>query len=278
MITSFDSPASERRDNNLSSQLVPPSRRPSPSLSFVAPSKEVSISSGGYGGRSNIGSLRYYAARVCNILAEKGSVPSSVLGDIVVGEIQANRRRRDMELMKRKTLETEAKTILRRVYDAINILEALGIIGKEKKMIIWRGVPATKKRDQQVTNLERFQETCRRHEEAIRDADRKTESLRIMLEEVATNNNLCLQNHKRQCKAPIHSLSKYRTNDMISDNTNTDDRVYLPFIVAGASRCSLVKCDMSDDCSDVTFDFSLPYIIVDGRNILSRMNIWNNRH
>ena len=81
---------------------------------------------------------------------------------------------RDTELTKGKALETEAKTIIRRVYYAINILEDLGIIGKEKKMIIWRGVPETKKRNQQVINIERFQETCRLHEEAIIDADRKT--------------------------------------------------------------------------------------------------------
>ena len=129
-----------------------------------------------------------------------------------------------------------------------------------------------------MINLERFQKTRRRHEEAIIDADRKTEFLRIMLEEVATNNNMCLQNHQKQCKAQIPSLSKYITNYIISDNTKKDDRVYLLFILVGASRCSLIKCDMSADCSDVTFDFSLPYIIVDGRNILNRMNIWNNRH
>ena len=56
--------------------------------------------------------------------------------------------------MKREILEIEAKTIWRSVYDAINIIESLGIISKEKKMIIWKGMLATKKWNQQVINLE----------------------------------------------------------------------------------------------------------------------------
>ena len=141
----------------------------------------------------------------------------SVIGDIVAGGIKFNRRRMDTELMRWKILEIEARTIQRCVYNVINILESLIIISKEKKIIIWKGVPVTKKGDKQVINLERVQQICRIHEEATRDADRKTEFLRIMSEEVVTNNNMYLQNHERQCKAPIPSLSKYRNNDIRSD-------------------------------------------------------------
>ena len=35
----------------------------------------------------------------------------------------------------------------------------------------------------------------------------------------------------------------------------------------------LINCDMSADCSDITFDFSLPYEMVDDRDILNSMNI-----
>ena len=35
----------------------------------------------------------------------------------------------------------------------------------------------------------------------------------------------------------------------------------------------LIKCDMSTECSDITFEFSLPYEIVDDRDIINRMNI-----
>ena len=61
-----------------------------------------------------------------------------------------------------------------------------------------------------------------------------------MLEEIVTNNNMYLKNYERQCKAPIYYLPNYRTNDTRSDNAKNDYRVYLSFIIAGASRWSLI--------------------------------------
>ena len=75
----------------------------------------------------------------------------------MVGEIKFNRRRINTELMKRKILQIEERTIRIRVYNGIRILESLGIISKEKKIVIWKGVPATKKGDQKVINMDRVQ-------------------------------------------------------------------------------------------------------------------------
>lgn len=38
--------------------------------------------------------------------------------------------------------DTEEKNIRRRVYDALNVLMAMGIITKDKKVIRWKGLPA----------------------------------------------------------------------------------------------------------------------------------------
>ena len=76
MITPFDSPESKRRDNIFPSQLDNISLQPSLSISLSStPFKQVLMSSGGYGGMSNIGNLRFYGARVCKILVEKGNPP-----------------------------------------------------------------------------------------------------------------------------------------------------------------------------------------------------------
>ena len=50
----------------------------------------------------------------------------------MAGEIKFNRRRGDTDFMKGEIVEIEAKTIQRRVYDAINFIESLGIISKQK--------------------------------------------------------------------------------------------------------------------------------------------------
>ena len=38
-------------------------------------------------------------------------------------------------------MQYDEKNIRRRVYDALNVLMAMGIITKEKKEIFWRGLP-----------------------------------------------------------------------------------------------------------------------------------------
>jgi len=55
---------------------------------------------------------------------------------------------------------SEEKNIRRRVYDALNVLLAIKVITKDKKLIKWSGMPASQA--EQVTRLQvsLFTESC----------------------------------------------------------------------------------------------------------------------
>lgn len=58
---------------------------------------------------------------------------------------------------------TSQKNIRRRVYDALNVLMAMGIITKEKKEIHWVGLPTNSKQDLYRLEVQRcryFRECC----------------------------------------------------------------------------------------------------------------------
>lgn len=67
--------------------------------------------------------------------------------------------------------EKQKKTIRRRVYDAMNVLYALGIIAKEKKRVRWVGIPgtATEEEDRLTQEQRQLSENIKRSQEQLED-------------------------------------------------------------------------------------------------------------
>lgn len=86
-------------------------------------------SQGGRGAAQNKG-LRHFAMQVCNKIEAKGRTTYNEVADELVIEL------------KDQPDGGDDKNIRRRVYDAFNVLLAVGIIGREgKKEIVWKGFP-----------------------------------------------------------------------------------------------------------------------------------------
>ena len=77
----------------------------------------------------------------------------------------------------------------RRVYDALNVLEALDIIGKEKKEVKWRGFPETQSAHQ--FNMQRMQEQARQVEQ-------KEMKLRALIGQFVAFRQLIERNKRRE--------------------------------------------------------------------------------
>ena len=78
--------------------------------------------------------------------------------------------------------EGDDKNIRRRVYDAFNVLQAVGIISKEGKSIVWRGFPgAASRRRVRVGGdlIEQVQQERAKRAEAI---EKKQQQLRELVE------------------------------------------------------------------------------------------------
>ena len=84
--------------------------------------------------------MRHFSSKVCAKVQEKGRTTYNEVADELVRELTVdpksagNGSGSDVVMM-------DEKNIRRRVYDALNVLMAMEIIVKEKKEIIWSGLP-----------------------------------------------------------------------------------------------------------------------------------------
>ncbi|KNC81818.1 hypothetical protein SARC_05882 [Sphaeroforma arctica JP610] len=92
-------------------------------------------------GRLNKG-LRHFSAKVCEKLKIKGTTTYQVVSDELVNEMKAEYEA-DGNNCRRKPFDH--KNIRRRVYDALNILQALHIIDRQRKLLVWQGFPQDSK-------------------------------------------------------------------------------------------------------------------------------------
>jgi len=84
--------------------------------------------------------LRLFSLKVCEKVEQKRRTTYNEVADEVVDEVC--RGMIEIESTS-KNISTEHKNIRRRVYDALNVLRAMGIISKEKKEIRWIGLPSS---------------------------------------------------------------------------------------------------------------------------------------
>ena len=177
---------------------------------------------------------------VCQKVEEKGTTTYNEVADELVKKVIAERRKED------PNGKFDEKNIRRRVYDALNVLMAMGIISKEKKEITWNGLPTAERQDLDVLQSEM---DYRRYQ-----LQHKKEALKELLTQQVCFRNLVLRNHDVSQPPP-------------------DDKIPLPFIVVNTNSSAVIQCDMSRDRTDVMFDFSMPFEINDDNTILKKMGM-----
>eukprot|EP01134_Creolimax_fragrantissima_P005911 CFRG5911T1 len=108
------------------------------------PAGMASVTTGGTPGKAegriNKG-LRHFSGKVCEKVRVKGETTYNEVADELVGELTAENIGQDVK----KGGIYDHKNIRRRVYDALNVLRALGIIDKKRKTISWVGLPTDSK-------------------------------------------------------------------------------------------------------------------------------------
>ena len=81
--------------------------------------------------------LRHFSMKVCEKVEQKGLTTYNEVADELVAEFAVA----GTEMVSALDQAYDEKNIRRRVYDALNVLMAMDIITKEKKNILWRGLP-----------------------------------------------------------------------------------------------------------------------------------------
>lgn len=126
----------------------------------------VSTPGGDTPGRGGNKGLRHFSLKVCEKVQVKGKTNYNEVADELVEEFRKNG-----EVAPSPSAQYDEKNIRRRVYDALNVLMAMDIIQKEKKDIIWRGLPTTG--EDEIRRLEAEREAT------MRNIDNKQSHLQV---------------------------------------------------------------------------------------------------
>ena len=195
--------------------------------------------------------LRHFSRRVCAKVEERGSTSYNEVADDLVQEFAALRGGNGASF--------DEKNIRRRVYDALNVLMAMGIISKAKKEIRWCGLPSRQESMRE--------DARRRRDRAAQDVRRKRRHLQDLLTQHASLLNLAKLNKRRGLEA------KQASDMMDSDVTEANATLALPFIVVATPASTTVRCEVTDDRREVFFDFSAPFSILDDGDVLRGLQL-----
>jgi hypothetical protein len=172
----------------------------------------------------------------------------------------------------------DEKNIRRRVYDALNVLMAMDIIVKDKKMIVWNGLPGERTRNTGSTAIQKqpkdilkkpSEQLLRLKEETAKrqaEIQRKREILQELVTQNVCFNNLYQRNHARE----VVEMTSPRPN---TPDSQDSEKIPLPFIVVNTNHKAVIQCEMCPRKTNVNFDFTLPFEINDDNEILKRIGM-----
>ena len=233
-------------------------------------------------------SLRRFSSKVCQVVQSLGSTSYLEVADKCV-----------MEFLGTDTDEAEAKNIRRRVYDALNVLEALEIISKEKKQVQWHGFP-------QASSATEAHFLIQQREEQARRVESKEAKLRMLIGQMAAFKQLVRKNQEterqQQGSTAIAAAEQgggsdvgggsaaegssaaaagsapppqeeEEEGDSAAKATEAEQRIYMPFLVVQTQTPSNIDCASSDDRTQVALTFEHPFSVHDDAEVLRGLGL-----
>ncbi len=204
----------------------------------------------------------------------------------------------------------DEKNIRRRVYDALNVLMAMNIIIKDKKAIMWRGLPTSLASASMILPdgsinmqppppVESYQSVQNDIQARTKNIQKKREMIQEMVLQHVSFRNLVERNYQREqqlqkeaASTAVETAATKHQGKISSDSTSTqqqteeqnrkkkkqqkllDNKIPLPFIVINTNKNAVIQCNMSRDLTDVMFDFTMPFEINDDNSILKRLHLY----
>eukprot|EP00967_Tisochrysis_lutea_P044852 scaffold54412_cov31-Tisochrysis_lutea.AAC.2 len=207
----------------------------------------------GHGGKGGDKGLRHFSMKVCEKVEQKGRTTYNEVADELVQEFVNAGMVGGGDGEDGET-QYDEKNIRRRVYDALNVLMAMDIITKEKKQILWRGLP---------TNT---QQEGTRMQMDIASREERLNKKRLHLQELLTQQisfkNLIKRNQMRGGSGSTdHARSMANGASSVTDPRSSDvanaDRIPLPFIIVNSGKETVIDCEMAEDKQEIFFNFSV---------------------
>lgn len=154
----------------------------------------------------------------------------------------------------------ESKTVRRRVYDALNVLMAMGIIAKDKKEIRWIGLPNAR---EELDSLQKERASREERLQQKRDQLKELEAQKKLYRNLAARN---LQLERQIAEEEV-------ANGGMGAGAGISEKISLPFLIIHTKAGTDISCEMTDDRTQYTFNFSKPFEINQEIQILREMDL-----
>lgn len=192
-----------------------------------APSSAVSMDNNSDVCPSNAKGLKGFSIKVCEAVESRGVTTYTEVADAVVHEHYTEGKH-------------DEKNIRRRVYDALNVLTAIGAIEKDKKEIKWLGWPQL-----QNTVFLKDDDLKAKRLELAEKVEAKQNELQDFVDKAYCLSNLILRNRD----APFAAMEQLRTAGLVPPSC-----LPLPFLLVRAPAEAEVEFRPSDDQLSATLD------------------------
>ncbi|KAI8906213.1 E2F/DP family winged-helix DNA-binding domain-containing protein [Powellomyces hirtus] len=201
--------------------------------------------------------LRHFSRCVAEKVQLKGATTYNEVADELVDEFTIQARNAD---------SFDHKNIRRRVYDALNVLMAMGIIAKAKKEIRWIGLPTE-------GAYQRDLEVLQRRNKELRDltaTEREAVNVRVRKQQRLLK-NLVERNAQTQNQAATAEGGLGMTKAGGQGSTAKDEVLRLPFLLLRSGQDARVKVESNEDGSQFVISFTRPFVIVEDMEVLTML-------
>jgi transcription factor Dp, invertebrate len=185
--------------------------------------------------------LRQMSVKICEKVKASGTTTCSEVAEELLHII----KREQADGSEGKTCDD--KNIRRRLYDALNVLEAVNVIEKDNKDVTWRGMPED--------DLGEYNRLAAEHEKRMQVIRQKDDELRERLVQHIAYQNLVRYNKRR---AHIARAAK---------------QIPLPFVIMNSNPYAEVHCDATRDMSHMMVEVNAPFALHDDNSILRHMGL-----
>lgn len=196
--------------------------------------------------------LRHFSLKVCEKVEQQKITTYQKVADELVKEMTnqpagaGNGRKGVAAGSAAVRKNCDEKNVRRRVYDALNVLMAMGIISKDKKQITWLGLP-----NGLPENLKELRQTKQLRMDRVY---RKLEILEDLLTKQVSYKRLVERNSRKITPEGNGSLK-------------------LPFVVLATSSETQIYCEMDDDRRRITVNCNNPFTVLEDQDVVQHLKL-----
>lgn len=192
---------------------------------------------------SSTRSLRQMSIKICEKVKSCGKTTCNEIADDLLQMIRKEEEQEGSGKM------CDDKNIRRRLYDSLNVLEAVNVLVKDSKDITWKGMPDSE--HEQARRL-KSEGDSRRNE-----VKEKQDAMREQVIQQVTYHNLVRHNQRRHNSNFVRQANK----------------IPVPFVLVNAHPNAEVHCDASRDMSHIMVDVNAPFALNDENFVLSQLGL-----